>query len=185
MLIMKKAIDYIAAHYQEENLDRDTVAGHIFMNPNYFSTLFKKETGTSFVEYLNNYRINKAEELLKSRLFVYPSHAASKFEFFAETFCIAALEAQTAGTPVVASARGALNETVVNGGTGVLINGDPFSAEFQSEFARVAVNLLKDPVRWDQMSSAGQKWARDNFRWGDIAREWENKFRILLSKKGK
>ncbi|HAX50535.1 MAG TPA: DNA-binding response regulator, partial [Lachnospiraceae bacterium] len=34
-------------------------------NPTYFSSLFKKETGTTFMEYLLEIRLNKAKELLK------------------------------------------------------------------------------------------------------------------------
>ena len=35
------------------------------MSPYYFSKLFKAETGTTFVEYLTNLRMERAQELLK------------------------------------------------------------------------------------------------------------------------
>jgi two-component system response regulator YesN len=35
------------------------------MNPNYLSTLFKKVTGKSFVDYLTEYRIEMAKAFLK------------------------------------------------------------------------------------------------------------------------
>ena len=124
-----------------------------------------------------------AEELLHSRVFVYPSHAAPKFDFFAETFCVAALEAQAAGTPVVASARGALTETVVDGQTGVLIPGDPYSTEFQKRFAEETIKLLKDEERWQKMSLAARKWSQTNFPWPNIARQWGEKFTEFLDKK--
>ena len=36
------------------------------VNPAYFSTLFKKKTGVSFIQYLTNYRIKKAMNLLRT-----------------------------------------------------------------------------------------------------------------------
>jgi hypothetical protein len=35
------------------------------------------------------------------------------------------------------------------------------------------------------MSSTGQKWARDNYCWPDIARAWVDKFQKLLADKEK
>jgi AraC-like DNA-binding protein len=63
---MQKGLDYIAAHYGEENLDLNTIAQAVFLSPVYFSALFKNETGDSFIKYLNEYRIKKAEELLRN-----------------------------------------------------------------------------------------------------------------------
>ena len=40
------------------------VSEHISKTPNYFSTLFKKEIGMSFSEYVNILRIKKAKELM-------------------------------------------------------------------------------------------------------------------------
>ncbi|WP_041741769.1 helix-turn-helix domain-containing protein [Caldicellulosiruptor kronotskyensis] len=36
------------------------------ISPNYFCKIFKEETGKSFVDFLNELRINKAKELLLS-----------------------------------------------------------------------------------------------------------------------
>ncbi len=46
------------------NLSLDNVSSYIGMNPTYFSTLFKKETGVGFLEYLTNVRMDEAKELL-------------------------------------------------------------------------------------------------------------------------
>jgi two-component system response regulator YesN len=40
------------------------IAEMIQMNPDYFSHLFKSSMGINFIEFLNRYRIDKAEELL-------------------------------------------------------------------------------------------------------------------------
>lgn len=41
------------------------IAAHIGVSPSYFSSIFKQETGTTFVEYLTKVRIDKACELLR------------------------------------------------------------------------------------------------------------------------
>ena len=40
------------------------MAGFVNLNPEYFSRLFKEETGQTFNSYLNEYRLNKAAELV-------------------------------------------------------------------------------------------------------------------------
>jgi len=61
--VIKKSIAYISDHYNTE-LSLDMVAAHTGLNPSYFSTLFKKETGVNFSNYLLNLRIEKAKLLL-------------------------------------------------------------------------------------------------------------------------
>lgn len=54
---------YIDEHY-EAKLRLEDVAEFLYMNPNYFSSLFKREMGLSFVDYVNELRIHKARSLL-------------------------------------------------------------------------------------------------------------------------
>lgn len=63
-LIMRKAIDYIQDHYNEQ-VTLNEVAENIYVSTFYISRMFKKELGKSFVDYLNDVRIDKAKELLK------------------------------------------------------------------------------------------------------------------------
>ena len=56
---------YIQAHFQEE-LKLEDVSSHVGFNTTYFSSLFKKETGKNFSDYVTELRINKAKELLYS-----------------------------------------------------------------------------------------------------------------------
>lgn len=58
-----EAKKYIQEHYQEA-LRLEEVSSAIGFNATYFSTLFKKETGQNFMDYLTELRINKAKELL-------------------------------------------------------------------------------------------------------------------------
>lgn len=63
-LILRKAIDYIHEHYNEQ-VTLNEVAENIYVSTFYISRMFKKELGISFVDYLNDVRIEKAKELLK------------------------------------------------------------------------------------------------------------------------
>ena len=61
--IVKKAVSYINSNYKSELLLED-VAGQLHLHPNYFSRLFRLQTGTTFRDYLRNVRIEKSKELL-------------------------------------------------------------------------------------------------------------------------
>lgn len=54
---------YIREHYREA-LRLEDVSSAVGFNATYFSTLFKKETGQNFMDYLTDLRIGKAKELL-------------------------------------------------------------------------------------------------------------------------
>lgn len=58
-----EAKHYIPQHYQEA-LRLEDVSTAVGFNATYFSTLFKKETGQNFMDYLTELRISKAKELL-------------------------------------------------------------------------------------------------------------------------
>lgn len=61
--VIQKAKEYIHNNYQD-NLTLNDVAAHVFLNGNYFSTLFKQKTGTTFRDYLRSCRIDQAKHLL-------------------------------------------------------------------------------------------------------------------------
>lgn len=54
---------YISEHYGEP-LSLETLAGVVYVNPDYLSRIFKKETGQNLNQYLRMYRMEKAKELL-------------------------------------------------------------------------------------------------------------------------
>lgn len=60
---IRDSIEYIKAHYTE-NIQVADVAAAVYVSPNYFSKIFKKETGESFTEWLNKYRIEKAKAMI-------------------------------------------------------------------------------------------------------------------------
>lgn len=57
--------DYIHQNYMK-NLNLANTSARFFLSPNHFCRYFKTHTGVTFVEYLNLYRIKKAEELLRN-----------------------------------------------------------------------------------------------------------------------
>ena len=59
-----KGRKFITENY-DKDISLDDVSRHLNLSPYYFSKLFKSETGTTFVEYLTNLRMERAQELLK------------------------------------------------------------------------------------------------------------------------
>ncbi len=62
--MLNKVMRYIDEHYHEK-LTIDKVSSIANMGTYHFCRVFKKATGRTFIEYVNLYRINKAEELIR------------------------------------------------------------------------------------------------------------------------
>ncbi len=60
-----KAKEYIEQHYSE-NLSLQVLAEEVHMNPYYFSSFFKKNTGENFKDYVNRVRVEHAVPMLIS-----------------------------------------------------------------------------------------------------------------------
>ena len=58
-------LNYIHQHYAED-ITRTTLSDLVYLNPDYMARLFKKQTQKSIVNYITEYRIEKAKELLNS-----------------------------------------------------------------------------------------------------------------------
>jgi len=63
--VIRDAKEYIRANFSQSDLSLNRIAVHIGVSPSYFSSIFKQETGQSFVEYLTQVRMERACELLK------------------------------------------------------------------------------------------------------------------------
>lgn len=66
-IVIRKAMAYIQAHFQDD-LTREDVADAVFLSSAYFSRFFKQKTGLSFIDYLTSVRMQKAVELLGTRM---------------------------------------------------------------------------------------------------------------------
>ena len=66
-------------------------ANELFLNTSYLSSLFKKETGMTLTDYVNENRINTAKRLLKSTTLSIQTIAASvgipDIHYFTRLFC--------------------------------------------------------------------------------------------------
>ena len=60
---ISKIIRYVSTHL-DEDISLDSIAAYVNMNSSYFSRHFKNKTGSNFVDFLSNMRIEKAKELL-------------------------------------------------------------------------------------------------------------------------
>ncbi|WP_105614336.1 AraC family transcriptional regulator [Vallitalea okinawensis] len=64
MARLRELFDYIERNYYDK-ITIEVAADIVGVTPNYFCKLFKKVTGRTFIQYLNLYRINKAEEIIQ------------------------------------------------------------------------------------------------------------------------
>ncbi len=62
--VIQEAKEYIKEHYSNPELSVEMLCRQLHMSPAYFSTVFKKETGQTYVNYLTEVRLKKAVELL-------------------------------------------------------------------------------------------------------------------------
>lgn len=65
-LLAHNAKQYIAEHYGEPELSVESLCSFLHVSPAYFSTVFKRETGMSFVAYLTEVRLQEAVNLLNT-----------------------------------------------------------------------------------------------------------------------
>lgn len=75
----KKVEEYVTANFTDPDLNISITSQHFKMTPSYLSSLYKKQTGKSLLEFINNVRMDFAEELLKKGVSV--SEAAERSGF--------------------------------------------------------------------------------------------------------
>ncbi len=61
--IVDRAKAFISEHYKED-ISRTEIAGSVYLTPEYMAKMFKKETGVSLKQYITDFRVGKAKELL-------------------------------------------------------------------------------------------------------------------------
>lgn len=81
------------------------------------------------------------------------------------------LEASACGLPVVAGNSGGAPDAVVEGITGLVVDGTN-----NSQIADAVITLLTNPQKCKEMGDAGQAWIKENWRW-EI---WSKRFNELL-----
>lgn len=61
--------DYISKNYMNEALSVKDISAHVFLSTSYLCTFFKSETGQTLNQYITEYRMEKAKQLLKDARF--------------------------------------------------------------------------------------------------------------------
>ena len=111
------------------------------------------------------------ELLSKSMLYVYPTE-------FEDTSCIAVLEANAAGTPVIGSNWSAVPETMQDGGAKLLDLKD--GKVNKKRFANTVKKILDNPNEWDKLH---QQALNKSQSWSDAAKQWDELFTAKLADK--
>lgn len=62
---IEKSLNYIHDNFKQK-LPLQLVSSNVFLNPQYFSRIFKKEVGVTYIDYVNNLKIKYACKLLET-----------------------------------------------------------------------------------------------------------------------
>lgn len=65
-ILVEKAKEYIKINYNDYEISVEKLCSNLHVSPTYFSTIFKKETNMSFVNYLTDVRLDEAVKLLNT-----------------------------------------------------------------------------------------------------------------------
>jgi glycosyltransferase involved in cell wall biosynthesis len=109
------------------------------------------------------------EQLATARAWIYPGCPGD----FREISCIAAMEAQAAGTPSVAIGKGAVPETL--NGAGLIVGDestDPLSAAHLDAFTAALVGLTSNDLQWQMLHKRALENA-PGLDWAGVAEQWE------------
>ncbi|HEY0466799.1 MAG TPA: glycosyltransferase, partial [Polyangiaceae bacterium] len=114
-----------------------------------------------------------AEHFRRASVWAYP-------DWFHETSCITAMQAQAAGLRIVTSALAALNETV--GDRGVLLAEDPHSEAYRNAFAEATIEALRSETS-EAERAALRAYAARHFDLPRLAGDFVANFRGLLARR--
>lgn len=105
-------------------------------------------------------------------IFVMPARSRF-FGLEVEGLGIVYLEASACGLPVIAGQSGGAPDAVIDGTTGLVIDGTDNAA-----IAEAVIDLLSHPQRSQQMGQAGRTWILEKWRW----QIWAERFVELIDK---
>ncbi len=67
--VMKRAMAYVEKNFLNPDITVQMVSDHLKITPNYFGTIFKKTTGTSFSKYIKDRRLHYSLQFLNDDMF--------------------------------------------------------------------------------------------------------------------
>lgn len=62
--MVETAKEHVKSHYHDSDLNLDTISQMLHISPSYFSRMFKKESGMTFIQFLTEVRMEKAMEYI-------------------------------------------------------------------------------------------------------------------------
>jgi glycosyltransferase involved in cell wall biosynthesis len=132
--------------------------------------IYKKLEQPNVVSRGNILHSELVREVQRASILAYPSH-------FEETSCMAAIESQATGTVPVTTGLAALNETVKDNETGILIKGNSRSLFYKWKYLRSIYDLFSNERKWRALSEAGISRMKKEYTWSGIALEWDKFFK--------
>ena len=133
----------------------------------YFDSLVQQTENCHFLGHLNKQQLY--QQIAQAKLMVYPNFDP----YFRETFCIAAIESQACGTPIVCSNVGALQETV--GTPSTKIEGDYNDGTYTEQFISKVFELLDNQEYYEDIQQQGKQYV-EKFDYRLLARQWTEHF---------
>lgn len=109
--------------------------------------------------------------LSESAMMLYPS-------VFPEVSCLAALESQALGVPVLTSDAFALSESVV--APQMRVGGRPGSPTYVDDYVERAISLLSNRETLTRIGRDSRQIIRSRYSWDKVAAEWERLFSLGL-----
>ncbi len=133
--------------------------------------LIKKHRVSESVRFVGRVRYAELPAYLRlGDIFAMPSRSRF-FGLEVEGLGIVYLEASAAGLPVIGGASGGAPDAVLDGETGLVVDGrDP------AAIAQAAIALLKNPEKSAAMGRRGREWAVENWSW----KLWGERFSAVL-----
>jgi two-component system response regulator YesN len=95
--LVNQVVAYIDTHYQLD-IGVGSIAEQLKITPNYLSAMFHKRTGTTFVRYLTNIRMLKAQELLTDPN-LQIQHVAERVGYYSTRYFTKLFAEYTGATP--------------------------------------------------------------------------------------
>jgi glycosyltransferase involved in cell wall biosynthesis len=141
-----------------------------------YGKIYDRMDGLGVVSHGSVGQVELAKELEKCKVLSYVNT-------FAETSCIAQMEAQAAGCVAVATSLGALPETM--GPHGILVPGVPGEREHDNKFVEECVNLLKDHDKWKVHAIKAREWMWFNHSYKVVAQDWASAVKKLIANSGR
>lgn len=171
--IAKKDIPDLSlnVYYGFDNWEKIAKSRNDVNQINFINNLKKKMEETEGVFYHGRVSQKElAEKWKESSVWCYPT-------WFAETFCITALESMASRTPILCSDIYGLKTTVKNSGKTINFPQDGYSytEECKQKFAKELVQILKDEELYKSLQEKGTRRV-ERFGWDSVAKQFHKYF---------